>query len=81
MFSFFTALADAYSKVLMPPKSAAQRLQRDAEEPTAVLDRCLRRLEWDRSQERCAQRWLLPHAGGSARMRVFFSLPSMLSPC
>lgn len=55
MFSFFTALADAYSKVLMPSKSLAQRLHRDAEDKAAVLDRCLRRLEWERSQERCAR--------------------------
>jgi splicing factor 3A subunit 1 len=55
MFTFFTALADAYSKVLMPPKSMAQRLRRDADDKTAVLDRCLKRLEWERSQERCVR--------------------------
>lgn len=54
MFPLFTALADAYSKVLMPPKTLAPRLQRDAEDRPGVLNRCLKRLEWDRSQERCA---------------------------
>ena len=53
MFTFFTALADAYSKVLMPAKTLAPRLQSDAEDRSAVLDRCLKRLEWERSQERC----------------------------
>jgi splicing factor 3A subunit 1 len=53
MFTFFTALADAYSKVLMPPKSLNKRLQNDATDRSAVLDRCLKRLEWERTQERC----------------------------
>lgn len=30
MFTFFTALCDAYSKVLMPPKGIIQKLQKDA---------------------------------------------------
>lgn len=29
MFSFFTALCDSYSKVLMPSKDLIQRLERD----------------------------------------------------
>ena len=53
MFTFFTALADAYSKVLMPSKSLSKRLQSDAADRSAVLDRCLKRLEWERTQERC----------------------------
>ena len=53
MFTFFTALADAYSKVLMPSKSLSKRLQGDAADRSAVLDRCLKRLEWERTQERC----------------------------
>jgi len=52
MFTFFTSLADVYSRILMPPKQLAERLSRDASDKAAVLDRCLRRLEWDRSQER-----------------------------
>jgi hypothetical protein len=52
MFTFFTSLADVYSRILMPPKQLAERLSRDASDNAAVLDRCLRRLEWDRSQER-----------------------------
>ncbi|CAM6101094.1 unnamed protein product [Calypogeia fissa] len=56
MFSFFTALADAYSKVLMPPKGLVDRLKRDASSKTVVLERCLQRLEWERSQERARQK-------------------------
>ncbi|GBG81804.1 hypothetical protein CBR_g33984 [Chara braunii] len=56
MFTFFTALADAYSKVLMPPKGLAEKLRRDSQSKTAVLERCLRRLEWEKSQERARQK-------------------------
>ena len=52
MFTFFTSLADVYSRILMPTKQLAERLSRDASDKAAVLDRCLRRLEWERSQER-----------------------------
>lgn len=44
MFSFFTALADAYSKVLMPPKGLLDRLKRDDSSKTVVLERALARL-------------------------------------
>ncbi|KAK3237352.1 hypothetical protein CYMTET_52569 [Cymbomonas tetramitiformis] len=54
LFTFFTALADAYSKVLMPPKSTTDRI-RNPESKPQLLDRCLRRLEWERTQERAKQ--------------------------
>ena len=50
MFAFFTSLADAYSKVLMPPKGLAEQLKKD-EDKSALLERALQRLEWDRTQE------------------------------
>lgn len=56
MFTFFTALADAYSKVLMPPKGLADKLRRDAKDHMAVLERCLARLEWEKSQQRARQK-------------------------
>ncbi|KAK3408654.1 probable splicing factor 3A subunit 1 [Eucalyptus grandis] len=56
MFMFFTALADAYSKVLMPPKGLTDKLQRSVVDMTTVLERCLHRLEWERSQEQARQR-------------------------
>ncbi|KAK9807061.1 hypothetical protein WJX72_012308 [[Myrmecia] bisecta] len=52
LFGFFTALCDAYSKVLMPPKGTMERLQRDTSDRTIILERCLRRLEWERVKER-----------------------------
>jgi splicing factor 3A subunit 1 len=30
LFSFFTSLCDAYSRVLMPPKGTKERLSKDA---------------------------------------------------
>ncbi|KAI3980362.1 hypothetical protein MKX01_003901 [Papaver californicum] len=51
MFMFFTALADAYSKVLMPPKGLTEKLRNIVVDMTTVLERCLHRLEWERSQE------------------------------
>ncbi|KAG6543090.1 hypothetical protein Mapa_015586 [Marchantia paleacea] len=56
MFTFFTALADAYSKVLMPPKGLVEKLKRDSTNKTLVLERSLQRLEWERSQERARQK-------------------------
>lgn len=56
MFMFFTALADAYSKVLMPPKGLTDKLQKSVADMTTVLERCLHRLEWERSQEQARQR-------------------------
>ena len=35
MFGFFTALADAYSAVMMPPKDIAARLQADVDDMCA----------------------------------------------
>ncbi|KAK9102406.1 hypothetical protein Sjap_019660 [Stephania japonica] len=56
MFMFFTALTDAYSKVLMPPKGLADKLRSSAADMTTVLERCLHRLEWERSQEQARQK-------------------------
>lgn len=52
LFSLFTSLADAYSKVLMPPRSAIERVKRDSENKEQLLERCLNRLEWEQAQER-----------------------------
>uniref|UniRef100_A0A7N0RHY0 Splicing factor 3A subunit 1 n=1 Tax=Kalanchoe fedtschenkoi TaxID=63787 RepID=A0A7N0RHY0_KALFE len=56
MFMFFTALADAYSKVLMPPKGLTEKLKNNSKDLTTVLERCLHRLEWERSQEQARQK-------------------------
>lgn len=56
MFTFFTALADAYSKVLMPPKGIVDKLAKSVTDMTVVLERCLHRVEWERSQEQARQK-------------------------
>lgn len=56
MFMFFTSLADAYSKVLMPPKGLTDKLKNSVTDMTTVLERCLHRLEWERSQEQARQK-------------------------
>ncbi|XAR53547.1 hypothetical protein NMG60_11022147 [Bertholletia excelsa] len=56
MFMFFTSLADAYSKVLMPPKGLPDKLKKSVTDMTTVLERCLHRLEWERSQEQARQK-------------------------
>lgn len=56
MFTFFTQLADAYSKVLMPPKGLTEKLKNSIVDMTIVLERCLHRLEWERSQEQARQK-------------------------
>ena len=50
MRGVFDALADAYAKVLRPPKNVDALLQKD-EDKSAVLERALQRLEWERSQD------------------------------
>lgn len=56
MFTFFTELADAYSKVLMPPKDLNEKLRKSVTDMTTVLERCLHRLEWERLQEQEKQK-------------------------
>jgi len=56
MFTFFTSLTDSYSKVLMPPKGLVEKLRKDTADMTTVLERCLHRLEWERSQEQARQK-------------------------
>lgn len=56
MFMFFTSLADAYSKVLMPPKGLPEKLKKSVADMTTVLERGLHRLEWERSQEQARQK-------------------------
>ncbi|KAL3817883.1 hypothetical protein ACJIZ3_003788 [Penstemon smallii] len=56
MFMFFTSLADAYSKVLMPSKGLTDKLRNSVLDLTTVLERCLLRLEWEKSQEQARQK-------------------------
>uniref|UniRef100_A0A803KUL5 Splicing factor 3A subunit 1 conserved domain-containing protein n=1 Tax=Chenopodium quinoa TaxID=63459 RepID=A0A803KUL5_CHEQI len=56
IFMFFTALADAYSKVLMPLKGLTQKLRKSIVDRTTVLEHCLHRFEWEKSQEQARQK-------------------------
>ncbi|KAI4357688.1 hypothetical protein L6164_001622 [Bauhinia variegata] len=56
MFTFFTSLVDAYSKVLMPPKGLTEKLKKSVSDMTTVLERCANRLEWERSQDQARQK-------------------------
>ncbi|ONM31199.1 putative splicing factor 3A subunit 1 [Zea mays] len=58
MFPFFTELTDAYSRVLRPAEGVPallKELREGSKDLTTVLERCLNRLEWDRSQEQARQ--------------------------
>ncbi|WOH13324.1 hypothetical protein DCAR_0832833 [Daucus carota subsp. sativus] len=59
LFKFFTSLVDAYSKVLMPPKGLTDKLQSSVDSMTTILERCLHRLEWERSQEQARQNYIM----------------------
>eukprot|EP00199_Chlamydomonas_sp_CCMP681_P001490 CAMPEP_0119101644 /NCGR_PEP_ID=MMETSP1180-20130426/640_1 /TAXON_ID=3052 ORGANISM="Chlamydomonas cf sp, Strain CCMP681" /NCGR_SAMPLE_ID=MMETSP1180 /ASSEMBLY_ACC=CAM_ASM_000741 /LENGTH=817 /DNA_ID=CAMNT_0007085795 /DNA_START=20 /DNA_END=2473 /DNA_ORIENTATION=- len=52
LFGFFTSLCDAYSRVLMPPKGTKERLAKDAADSAVMLERSIKRLEWDKVRER-----------------------------
>ncbi|XP_008229239.1 PREDICTED: probable splicing factor 3A subunit 1 [Prunus mume] len=56
MFTFFSSLVDAYSKVVMPPKGLTEKLKKSVADMETVLERCVHRLEWERSQEQAKQR-------------------------
>lgn len=59
LFGFFTSLCDAYSNVTMPErggiKDVVERLQKDATDRAAILERALKRLEWERAKEKEAK--------------------------
>ncbi|KAK9056137.1 hypothetical protein SSX86_027226 [Deinandra increscens subsp. villosa] len=52
----FKSLADAYLKVLRPPKGLIDKLRNGVSDITTVVERCLHRLEWERSQEQARQK-------------------------
>ncbi|OMO75552.1 SWAP/Surp [Corchorus capsularis] len=56
MFTFFTELVDAYYKVLQTPKDLTEKLRKSAADMSTVLERCLHRLDWERSQEQARQK-------------------------
>ena len=54
MFGFFTSLCDAYSRVLMPDKGLMQKLQKDAEDRSALLHSFLGMLLATRAARCCS---------------------------
>ncbi|KAM5571899.1 putative splicing factor 3A subunit 1 [Rosa sericea] len=56
LFKFFTSLADAYSKVLMPQEGLTEKLKKSATGMTTVLERCVHRLEWEHYQKQAKQK-------------------------
>ncbi|KAI9156513.1 hypothetical protein LWI28_007872 [Acer negundo] len=46
----------SFLTVLMPPKGLTEKLKTSVADMTTVLERCLHRLEWERSQEQARQK-------------------------
>ena len=55
LFKVFTKMVDAYSRVLMPPKEVLNRLEKDSKSIMPALNRALRRLEFERIQDKEAR--------------------------
>ena len=54
MFTFFTALADAYEKILSPTSELLERLEKGCDK-RVLLERVLKRLEWETAQKKAKQ--------------------------
>eukprot|EP00741_Cyanophora_paradoxa_P022730 tig00021501_g21952.t1 len=52
LFSYFTALVDQYTKVLIPEKTMLERLRKDFADKEEILQRAVKRAEWDQEQEK-----------------------------
>lgn len=52
LFRFFTKMCDSYSKVLMPPKDLLPKLRKDQLSKMHCLNRALKRLEFERIQDK-----------------------------
>merc|ERR1719214_188040 len=52
LFGYFTALVDSYTKCLMPAKGEVEKLKRYATHPTAFLNSCMRRYEWEKAESK-----------------------------
>jgi hypothetical protein len=52
LFGYFKDLCDAYSRTLMPNKELLAKLKQDAAaDRTGLLERCLKRLEWEKQRD------------------------------
>jgi splicing factor 3A subunit 1 len=52
LFGYFTALVEAYSKVINPPEGTEERLQKDAEDRADILVRAFEKLDWEAHLEK-----------------------------
>jgi splicing factor 3A subunit 1 len=52
LFGYFTALVEAYSKVINPPLDTEQKLQKDAEDRADILVRAFEKLDWEAHLEK-----------------------------
>ncbi|XP_072045442.1 splicing factor 3A subunit 1-like [Amphiura filiformis] len=51
MFNYFTKLVEQYTKVLIPPKDLANRLQKASDNNRSVMDKVQYRVQWEKHQE------------------------------
>lgn len=54
MFTFFTALADAYEKIMTPSDELLESLEKSCDK-SVLLERVLKRLEWESAQKKAQQ--------------------------
>jgi len=54
MFTFFTALADAYEKIMTPSDELLESLEKSSDK-SVLLERVLKRLEWENAQKKAQQ--------------------------
>jgi len=58
LFQYFTKLVEQYTKVLNPPKSLIEKLNKEISNPKSTLDAVRYRVEWARHEERLKQKEL-----------------------
>lgn len=67
MFAFFTSLADAYSKVLMPPEGLTEKLRRSVADMETVLERCANGWSGSSHKRRKGGRWRMRLSGKGSK--------------
>ncbi|EKX38582.1 hypothetical protein GUITHDRAFT_41563, partial [Guillardia theta CCMP2712] len=55
LFSYFTGLVEAYTKVVNPPEGIIEKLEKDAEDHVDVLERAFQKLDWEAHVEKQRQ--------------------------
>lgn len=52
LFAYFTALVEAYSKVINPPEGTQEKLEKDGEDRADILVRAFEKLDWEAHLEK-----------------------------